>query len=152
MEFEKSTRVQASPDQVFAFVSDVRNLPKYLPTTKSAQPQEGERVQLQGEANGHRYEGDGRFKQDQAGKRLEWGSDFEFDYSGWLEVKPDGDGASQVTVHLHFGPSPQQSANVPVPGEGPDEGQIQEGLDKALQSIQNQVEGKGGKEEPSAAS
>lgn len=38
-----------------------------------------------------------------------------------------------------------------MPGEAPSNDQIQEGIDTALQSIQNFVEGRGGKEEPSAA-
>lgn len=46
-EFEHSTSIDASPDEVYAFMSKVENLPKYLPTTHSAQPQEGERVRVQ---------------------------------------------------------------------------------------------------------
>lgn len=38
-EYEQSMAMAASPEAIFDFVSDIENLPKYLPTTKSAQPQ-----------------------------------------------------------------------------------------------------------------
>ncbi len=49
-EYEHSQTIQASPDAVFAFVSQVRNLPQYLPTIKAAEPQGPERVVVHGEA------------------------------------------------------------------------------------------------------
>lgn len=55
-EYEHAMTIDASPDAVFDFVADIRNLPKYLPTTKSAQPQGEERVRVQGEAAGHQYD------------------------------------------------------------------------------------------------
>lgn len=149
MEYQGTRTIQASPDEVFAFVSDVRNLPRYLPTTQRAEPQDGERVE--GEAQGHHYQADGHFHQDPQNRRLEWGSDGEINYSGTLEVRPGGDSASEVRVHLRFEPDPQRAPNQDMPGQAPSDNQIQEGIDKALESIQNFVEGRGGKEEPSAA-
>ncbi|WP_019584827.1 SRPBCC family protein [Deinococcus apachensis] len=151
MEYQGTQMIQATPDQVFAFVSDVRNLPQYLPTTKRAEPQDGERVEVEGEAQGHHYHADGHFRQDPRNHRLEWGSDGEISYSGTLEVRSNGDSASEVTVRLRFEPDPQRAPNQDMPGQAPSDNQIQEGIDKALESIQNFVEGRGGKEEPSAA-
>ncbi|WP_216317813.1 SRPBCC family protein [Deinococcus aestuarii] len=150
MEYQGTRRIQASPEEVFAFVSDVRNLPRYLPTTRRAEPQGEERVAVEGEANGHPYQADGRFHKDARNHRLEWGSDGEINYSGTLEVRPDGDG-SQVSVKLRFEPDPGRAPNEDMPGQAPSNDQIQEGIDKALESIQNFIEGRGGKEEPSAA-
>ncbi|ADI14598.1 SRPBCC family protein [Truepera radiovictrix] len=153
-EFEHSTTIQASPDEVFAFIGKVENLPKYLPTTKSAQPQGSERVRVQGEARGHPYDADGYFRRDAARHRLEWGAD-EGHYSGWLAVEAQGEGA-QMTVHLSFSGGPPAGEGG-APGEtdqaGPNREQIQEGLVKALLSIKNFVEKgrSGGKEAPSAA-
>ena len=55
-EYESSLTVDAAPDAVFAYVSDVGNLPEYLPTTRHAEAQSEGRVRVQGEANGHRYD------------------------------------------------------------------------------------------------
>ena len=142
-DFEQSLRMEAPPDAVMAFVSDVRNLPAYVPTTKAAEPQGEGRVQVHGDAQGHHYDADGYLRQRDGG--LEWGAD-EGTYNGWLRVKPDGQG-SQVTVGISLrGHPPGADA-----GEAPSEDQINEGLQKGLESIRNQVEGQGGKEEPSAA-
>ncbi len=150
-EYEHSQTIQAPPEAVFAFVSQVQNLPQYLPTIKAAEPQGPERVQVHGEARGHQYDNDGHFRADEARRRLEWGSDRPDTYSGWLTVA-DADGAggaSQVTVHLTFGPQSRTPENIEQ--EEGSQRPIQEGLEAALLSIQNIVEGQGGKVEPPAA-
>ena len=58
-EYEESLTIRAPVDRVFDFIADVSNLPKYLPTTKDAQSQGGDRVRVQGEAQGHNYNADG---------------------------------------------------------------------------------------------
>lgn len=143
--FEETRRIPAAPEDVFAFVSDVRNLPRYLPTTTWAAPQGEDRVRLAGSAAGKQYEDDGYLRCDQPAMRMEWGAD-EHHYSGEMQIRPDGDG-SQVTVRLQFRTPPQDGR----PGGGPSEADIREGLRKALQSIENQVTGSGGKVEPHTA-
>ena len=147
-EYEHTQLIQAAPEEVYAFVSQVQNLPKYLPTTKAAQPQEGECVRVQGEARGHQYDSDGYFRADDAAHRLEWGADEADKYSGWLSISGE-QSASQVTVHLSFGPA----TDIPerIERESPNKHEIQDGLEAALRSIQQQVEGQGGKVEPPAA-
>ena len=149
-EFERTQRINAAPEAVYAFVSEVSNLPQYLPTTKAAQPQGAERVRVQGGGEGFEYDADGYFQADPVARRLEWGAD-ERDYRGWLQIA-EADGAADVTVHLSFSDRlPQrlgeQTGNPPPPGPPP----IEEGLATALQSIANIVEGQGGKVEPSVA-
>ncbi len=142
-EFEESTTVEAAAERVYDFVSDVRNLPKYLPTTESAEPQQGERVRVQGEVEGHEYDSDGYFRKDESAHRLEWGADEHY-YSGWLEVEGQGD-TSEVTVHLTFKGRPpadkQPEQNEDAPDRGPSKDDIREGLVKSLESIKNFVEG-----------
>ena len=153
-DFEHSTKINASPDEVYAFMSKVENLPKYLPTTHSAQPQQGDRVRVQGEAQGHEYDADGFFRTDKDAHRIEWGADEQY-YSGWLEVTGQGDDSS-MTVHLSFSggpPAGQGDAPSDENNNAPNRDEIQEGLVKSLESIKNFVEEgrSGGKEEPSAA-
>lgn len=143
-EYEHSITVSAAPDAVFDFVSDVHNMPRYLPTVKSAEPQGDERVRVQGQANDQSYDSDGHFHLDKAARRMEWGSDGEHAYKGWMQVTDAGSGQSQVTVHLSFAPPKYVSDNLEK-GTGDRDATIQEELGAALQSIQNEVEGKGGK-------
>jgi uncharacterized membrane protein len=146
--YQESMSISASADQVFDFIADIRNLPKYIPTTKSAQPDDegGERVQLQGEAKGHKYNADGYLRADRQNYRLEWGADERY-YSGHMEVQSKGNNQSQVTVEITFKDNPPGADE----GDKPSDADIREGLRKALESIQNQVTGQGGKEEPGAA-
>lgn len=147
-EYEYTQTINASPDEVYAFVSNVENLPQYLPTTKSAQPQGEGRVRVQGEANGHQYDSDGTFTADAALRRLEWSADEANRYAGWLAITGH-DSTSQVTVHLTFG----TEMDLPdrIEENSPSDRPIQEGMEAALRSIRNIVEGQGGKEEPAAA-
>ncbi len=149
-DYEHSLTIQASPDAVFDFVSDVANLPKYLPTTHKAGAQPGGRVRVQGEAGGHAYDSDGYFRVDAPNLRMEWGSDGENRYLGWLEI----DGAAdecEVTVHLTFQPKPEQSERMDEQTGDRDQ-TISDGLIAALESIRNYAEGHGGKVESAAAS
>ncbi len=144
-DYEHSMTITAPADAIFDFVADVSNLPKYLPTTKHAQSQGQDRVRVAGEAQGNHYEADGYLRPDRARHRLEWGADEQY-YSGHLEIHPHGD-TSEVTVHISLrGKTPESSAS-----NQPSDAQIQEALRTALESIQNQVTGQGGKKEPSAA-
>ena len=145
-EYEQTLTMRASPDEIISFVADVRNMPKYLPTTKGAQPQGDDRVRVQGEANGHRYDSDGYLRRDIEGKRLEWGADEGY-YSGWIQVRPGGEDLSAVTVHISLRGAPPGADPSGKPGDD----DINEGLVASLTSIRNHVEGTGGKVEPSAA-
>jgi uncharacterized membrane protein len=140
--FEQSMTIHAPPDSVFAFVSDVKNMPKYLPTMRRAEEQGDDRVRVQGEAEGHRYDADGFLRADAANRRMEWGAD-EHHYKGQLAVEPAGADASQVTVRLMFKHYTADGAGQ----HGPSSSDIEEGLRNALQSIENEITGTGGKKE-----
>ncbi|MBC8103193.1 MAG: SRPBCC family protein [Cytophagales bacterium] len=148
-DYESSLPVNASPEAVFDFISDISNMPQYLPTTHHAEPQGEGRVRVQGEAAGHPYDSDGWIRLDRTEFRMEWGSDGENHYSGWMEVEGD-DRQSIVTVGLAFAPKPEQDARFEQQ-MGDRDATIRDGLNKALESIKNILEGKGGKVEPAAA-
>lgn len=147
-EYEQTRRIQAAPDAVFGFVSDVENLPDYLPTVSNATIEHGESIRVQGEADGHHYDDTGFFHIDKPKQRMEWGSDGDSNYGGWLEVRGDANAAvSEVTVHIKFDPKPELARQMEKQG-GRDQA-INEGIKNALTSIQNHCEGKGGKVESS---
>lgn len=145
-EYERSRWVQASPEDVFAFVSNAGNLATFLPTVDAVEPQDEGRVRVRGETRGDAYEDDGWFRVDENRRRLEWGAD-EHDYSGWLTVSGE-DSGSQVVAHLSFPPHVTESGR-PITGELGDRGDpIEQSLEAALDSLHNLMEGRGGKEEP----
>ena len=144
-EYERSITISAPMQKVEAFVTDVENLPKYLPTTKKAEPQDGERVRVQGEARGQSYDSDGYFRMNKSQNRMEWGSDGEENYKGWLQFSPmAAQNQTQVIVHLTFDPPPKMGEKL-AQSTASKEQTIEKGLEEAMLSIKNIVEGRGGK-------
>lgn len=98
-DYEKSQDVAAPAQQLFDYLSDVRNLPKYMNSMTSAEPADGEAVHTTAEVDGQTVEGEAWFRVDQDARRLEWGSEGNSGYRGALDVT--GDTISTVTVSLH---------------------------------------------------
>jgi uncharacterized membrane protein len=153
-EFERKVTVNAEADRVFGFLAQVENMPRYLPTVHDAMPQGAERVRVQGRANGHEYDNDGFFRVDQERRRMEWGSDGEHQYRGWLQVSGSPEdaigGQAQVTVHLSFEPNAEVGRALKEQ-TGDRNRTIDEGLGNAMVSIKNLCEGRGGKVESPAS-
>ena len=147
-EYSDRIDVAAPADDVFAFVSDIENLPKYLPTVHHAHPQSGERVEVEGEANGHPYNSDGWFKVDEAARTMSWGSDGENDYSGRMSVTGSGS-RSEVECSLKLTPSGDMKESMDKNQGGPSAA-MKDGLRASLESIKQICEGTGGKQPSSA--
>jgi uncharacterized membrane protein len=150
-EYQNSIVVAAHPDKVFDFVSDIGNLPQYLPTVHSATRVSEDRIRVQGEAGGHKYDDEGYFQADRETRRMEWGSDGESEYSGWLKVDQGEDPSNtSITVHISYGQNSEQEKKFAASGVDRD-AVMNEGISKTLQSIKNLCEGHGGKVESQAA-
>ncbi len=147
-EYTDRIDVSAPPDAVFQFVSDITNLPKYLPTVHGAHAQPGERVGVEGKANGHPYNSDGWFKVDQAGRSMTWGSDGENDYSGKMAVLDAGSG-SKVECSLRFTPTAEIKQAMDKNQGGPSAA-MTDGLRTSLANIKQICEGTGGKQASTA--
>ena len=120
------------------FVADIKNMPKYMPTTKKAEDAGKNRVRVAGGGDGFQYDSEGYLRRNKDTGTLEWGAD-EGTYSGLMSVDPDGDG-SNVTIKLTFKGDKYKD----IPSD-----HVNEGLRTALESIKNEVEGTGGKVKPS---
>ena len=104
-DYEHADDVPAGADELFAYLSDVRNLPKYFARMTSARPVESEAVHTtarleEGEGGPAEVEGEAWFRVHDAEKRLEWGSEGPSGYRGELDVTGDASG-SRVAVRLH---------------------------------------------------
>ncbi|SNT00202.1 Polyketide cyclase / dehydrase and lipid transport [Geodermatophilus pulveris] len=152
--YEDSTTIAASPQEVFAYVSDVGHLPDYLPPIQEAAErplaegtetdpdvQDAVGVHLVGEVKGQRFENDGWFLADADARTLRWGAQTERTYGGRLDVGEDGDGA-RLHVRLEFGPN---SPDEEMQQQSGDRDVVHEALAATLQSVKQQLEGTGGK-------
>ena len=145
-EYERSRQIGVAPEYVFAFVSNVENLPNILPTVESMEPHTKDRIHVHGKSHGKSYDDEGWFHVDPARRRLEWGDDAR-NYSGWMTVGP-ADAGSEVVAHISIAPFVTETGR-PVTDEMDDGADpIEESLESALDSLRNLMEGTGGKEDP----
>ena len=98
MEHEHTEHVVASPDRVYAAISDPANLTRFVPQLTSIRNTGDERVEVDARYEGREQHGDASFRSDDEARRIEWGTDSG--YRGWLQVDPDGDG-SKLTLFLN---------------------------------------------------
>jgi carbon monoxide dehydrogenase subunit G len=126
-EYQESGSVNADPDTVFAYLSDVQHLADYIPHMALARV-EGERLRVAADVQGRHEEGTARFRADPDQRRIDWGGEDAKGYSGWLTVTASEPG-SEVTIHL----STDRTANEA------DEAEIRTTLSQALANIRDQV-------------
>ena len=154
-EYEQSQPIDAPPQEVFAWLSDVTNLPEYLPPVvassaegPSAEGVPGQRIRATLEypgEGGRTFDAEGYLAVDERERRMEWGAEAGRDYSGWLTVANRGEGGSEVVVHLSFG---ERSVEPEVHERAP-EGRdpLAGGISATLESIRRQIEEGSGKVE-----
>lgn len=123
-DYEHSTTVATDPDSLFAYLSDVSNLPEYFAAMKSAEPADGPAVHTVADIDGHEVEGEAWFTADHEARTIRWGSEGPNHYGGELRVTGADDG-SRVTVTLHT--------------EHMDGPAIERGLQKTLAQIKQNV-------------
>lgn len=131
-DYDTSITVAVSPATLFSYLSDVQNLPAYMPRLTSAKPHDGDKVTVTAHV-----EPPGKPEQDvkseawirvlEEGKSLEWGAPGPRDYRGRLHVAAGDDADhSQLSVELH---------TECIEGE-----QVIDGLEEALDGIKSAVE------------
>jgi carbon monoxide dehydrogenase subunit G len=105
MQHEHTEHVAAAPDAVYAAISDLNNLPRFVPQLTGVRAADGGRVAVDARYEGHEQHGEVTFATDDAARRIEWGA--PSGYRGWMQVDADGDG-SRLTLFLdtpHVGAS-----------------------------------------------
>lgn len=109
-EYTGSISVQRPAAEVFAFLSDIRNMPRYLPTVQHVGPQgthDGrDDVAIEGESHGRHYHGTGWLRVSPEQHRMEWGSEHLADYHGVIEVR-DSPAGTEVRLALTMTPEPK---------------------------------------------
>jgi uncharacterized protein YndB with AHSA1/START domain len=131
-DYDDTITVRVPPETLFAYLSDVRNLPRYLPQLTEAVPEGGDRVSVTAHVNP-----DGGPERDvhgeawvhviTEGKTLEWGAPGQHDYHGELDVAPgERDDESSLTVRLHT--------------EHAEDDMVRRGLTATLEGIRDAVE------------
>src|SRR5215475_3047505 len=117
-EYEVERGMPADAEIVFDIAADVDRMDTWLPAhLTGAGPN---RVHLTGDLDGRHVEETGVIGVHRDQLRIEWGSEDDGDYAGWLQVAHSGADASSVTMHLSFfgdlleanGPHPEVEAQM----------------------------------------
>ncbi|MBV2357062.1 SRPBCC family protein [Streptomyces sp. J2-1] len=131
-DYSETIDVRVPPDRLFAYLSDVRHLPAYLPRLTSVRPEGHDRVTVTAhidppDAPGQDVTSEAWLHVVEDGKRLEWGAPGPHDYHGELRVDGgDSAGTSRLTVALHT--------------EHIEGGQVDHGLEEAVTGIKRAAE------------
>jgi uncharacterized membrane protein len=97
MQHEHTEHVAAPPDAVYTAISDLGNLPRFVPQLTAVRPASGDQIEVEARYQGHEQRGEATFHADPAERRIEWSA--ASGYRGWMKVDPDGDG-SRLTLFL----------------------------------------------------
>ncbi|MHB8696121.1 MAG: SRPBCC family protein [Solirubrobacteraceae bacterium] len=97
MQHEHTEHVAATPDAVYSAISDISNLPKYVPQLTGARTTSEGHVHVDARYDGHEQHGEASFEANDAARRIEWGA--PSGYHGSIQVDADGDG-SRLTLFL----------------------------------------------------
>jgi uncharacterized membrane protein len=97
VQHEHTEHVAAPAEAVYAAISDLSNLPRFVPQMTAARQAAGDRVEIDARYDGHEQHGEASFRVDDNRRRIEWSA--ASGYHGWMKVDPNGDG-SRLTLFL----------------------------------------------------
>jgi carbon monoxide dehydrogenase subunit G len=109
MQHEHTEHVAAAPDAVYAAISDVSNLPRFVPQMTGARADGNGKVAVDARYEGREQHGEAQFSADDAQRRIEWSA--PSGYRGWMQVDPDDDG-SRLTLFLETHHSHEQDHDI----------------------------------------
>jgi uncharacterized protein YndB with AHSA1/START domain len=119
--FRHAAVADVPADDLFAFLRDPRNLPRYFPQMTVAEPKGGHGLHVEAEVKGRHVAGEAWLHTDAAHRKLSWGAESEADYHGELQITEREPGTSEVSVVLHT--------------ERTDSDEVQRGLEETVAAL-----------------
>ncbi|GAC1314647.1 MAG: hypothetical protein NVSMB12_08300 [Acidimicrobiales bacterium] len=122
--FKSSVSIEQPPEVAFEFLCDLRNVPRYLDAVTSVEDIGEGRIRVRIDVGGQATVTDGTFRVHEGHRRrVEWTVDGPDEYSGWLEVDPEGEVCS-VTAEVRTNRESELDAD----------------LDRALFALKNELD------------
>lgn len=145
--FSGSKLVRVAPDDVYAFVSRIENLPTYLAMVTEARDIGEDRIHMEVDLHGRQHGDEGVFRRMPDDHRIEWGSEAG-DYEGSIYIAEE-DGNARVTMNLMW--AAESSFPEQMGGEVEGANSVNDAIEATLESIKNILEGTGGVVHPDEA-
>ncbi|WP_280632823.1 SRPBCC family protein [Amycolatopsis alba] len=121
-DYRHTATIEMSADDLFAYLREPRNLPRYFPQMTQAEPGGGDAVHVEAEVHGEHVEGEAWLKVDEDNRSLRWGAQGPHDYQGELSIEEAGPATSSLTVTLHS-------------VRDADDGEVQRGLEGTVAAL-----------------
>lgn len=99
--YRHSARAEIPAVDLFAFLSEPRNLPQYFPQLTVAEPATGDEVRLEAGLQGRRVAGKAWLHTDAQFRTLSWGTENEDNHHGELHIGARGADSCEITAILH---------------------------------------------------
>ncbi|KZB82966.1 SRPBCC family protein [Amycolatopsis regifaucium] len=100
-DYSHTATIDMPAAELFAFLREPRNLPRYFPQMTQAEPEGGDAVHVEADVHGQHVEGEAWLKVDEKSRSLRWGAQGPHDYQGELAIEDAGPASSRLTVTLH---------------------------------------------------
>lgn len=100
-DYSHTATIDMPAAELFAFLREPRNLPRYFPQMSQAEPEGGDTVHVEADVHGQHVEGEAWLKVDEKSRSLRWGAQGPHDYQGELAIEDAGPASSRLTVTLH---------------------------------------------------
>jgi uncharacterized protein YndB with AHSA1/START domain len=99
--YRHSMRAEIPADDLFAFLSEPRNLPRYFPQLTVAEPGGGGEVRVEADDRGRHVTGKAWLHTDAEHRTLCWGTETEDNYHGELHIAERDQGTCEISLILH---------------------------------------------------
>ncbi|GAB3728048.1 SRPBCC family protein [Amycolatopsis oliviviridis] len=100
-DYRHTATIEMPAADLFAYLREPRNLPRYFPQMSQAELEGGDVVHVEADVHGERVEGEAWLKVDEGDRTLRWGAQGPHDYQGELSIDDAGPAACRLTVTLH---------------------------------------------------
>ncbi len=132
-EYSATQTVDVEAKKLFAYLSEVDNLPDYFPRITAARRTDDDRIEVaasvpDGEGGKREEQGEAWLRVEQADTTLVWGSAGPNSYEGRLDLDPLGDDSCTLTVAIT------------TDREDADADRMQQGVDEAVQGVKEAAE------------
>lgn len=132
-EYSATQTVDVDAKRLFAYLSEVDNLPDYFPRITSARRTEGDQIDVtasvpDGSGETREERGQAWLRVDTADTTLVWGSPGPNNYEGRLDLDPAGDDSCTLTVSI-TSDRPDVDAD-----------RMQQGVDEAVRGVKEAAE------------
>lgn len=105
-EYTSTVSIDVSAERLWAYLSDVENLPEYLPQMTAANQTGDDTVEVTAQIDpsdspAREVQGEAWFTTESDGKTLTWGSEGPNNYRGQLDIDPRGQNTCDLTVTIN---------------------------------------------------